>query len=144
MKFVTTVAPKTLIWKDKLSQFTGTSVKYVTTSASLKNHVESVHDKEKPFMCANYDYCWSQKPNLKRHDESVHGNKKPFKCKICDYSRNTYYILTQFMWKRNHSNVKFVTSVGPKNLMWKDMLSQFKGIRSHSNVKYVTTAAPIN
>ena len=33
--------------------------------------------------------------------------------------------------------MKFVTTVGPKNLICKDILSQFMGTRSHSNVKYV-------
>ena len=53
---------------------------------SLKNHVESVHEKEKTFICEICDYSCSQKPNLKRHVESVHDKIKPYKCKIYDYS----------------------------------------------------------
>ena len=51
----------------------------------MKKHIESVHEKNKPFIC---DLRFSQKNDLKRHIESVHENKEPFKCNICDKKFN--------------------------------------------------------
>ena len=57
----------------------------------LNKHVESVHERKKPFKCNNIcDYSCSQKGHLKPHVASVHEVKKPFKCNIyyCKCSQN--------------------------------------------------------
>ena len=55
--------------------------------AKLKRHIESVHEKTKPFKCDICDYRASRKSHLKKHIELVHYEEtKPFKCDICDYS----------------------------------------------------------
>ena len=52
----------------------------------LKKHIESVHDKKKPFKCDISDQSYSQIFDLKKHIKSVHEKKKPFKSEICDHS----------------------------------------------------------
>ena len=48
----------------------------------MKRHVESVHERIKPFKCKICDFRSAKKCNLKKHIESVH---EDFKCKICEY-----------------------------------------------------------
>ena len=54
----------------------------------MKTHIESVHEKKKPFKCDICDYSFSQKSDLKKHHESVHEGKRPFKCEICEKTFN--------------------------------------------------------
>ena len=58
--------------------------KNFTAKSSLKAHVASVHDGEKPLKCEICDYSCSRNTSLKKHVASVHDGKKPFKCEICD------------------------------------------------------------
>ena len=81
----------------------------------LKNHVLSIHDKSKPFVCEVCGFQSFRKANLERHKlihsdvrdfqcrycnkkfitatnlkshERVHTGEKPFKCKECSYASN--------------------------------------------------------
>ena len=52
----------------------------------LISHIESVHDRKKPFKYNVCDAAFSHKTNMKVPIESVHKGNKPFKCKECDLS----------------------------------------------------------
>ena len=41
----------------------------------LKKHVESAHEKKKPFKCKICDKHFSFKHNMKEHFTSIHGKK---------------------------------------------------------------------
>ena len=56
------------------------------TQLLQKRHIESVHEKKKPFKCSICEYSSSSKFNLKKHTESVHEGKQPHKCSLCDKS----------------------------------------------------------
>ena len=56
------------------------------TEKLQKRHIESVHEKKKPFKCSICEYSSSSKYNLKKHTESVHEGKQPHKCSLCDKS----------------------------------------------------------
>ena len=70
----------------------------------MNKHVESVHERKKPFNC---DYSCSQKSKMNKHVVSVHEGEKPFECDICDYScslkSKMNKLLCQCMKERNHS-----------------------------------------
>ena len=43
----------------------------------LKEHMESIHEGKKPFLCSTCDAIFTQKPDLKEHMELIHEGKKP-------------------------------------------------------------------
>ena len=51
-----------------------------------KEHIESDHDGQKPFICTVCQKRFTTKLNLKVHIETVHEGKKPFECPICKKS----------------------------------------------------------
>ena len=53
---------------------------------NLKKHLASVHEGKKPFTCNFCDTSFREKGSLKKHTASVHERKKPFKCSVCDTS----------------------------------------------------------
>ena len=68
----------------------------ITKNQGMKSHVESVHDKRKPFKCEKCDgkspsslacnVCNSiitENQGMKSHVNSVHDKRKPFKCEKC-------------------------------------------------------------
>ena len=101
MTFVITASSQKEVWK-------------------LKIHVESLHEKKKTFKC---DIWVAQKGNLKKYLEVVH-EERNHSSDIC-YSKcfprhKIKCILHQFMWKRNHSNVTFLNTASPKQVVgWK-------------------------
>lgn len=54
-----------------------------TQIASLRRHVNSVHNQEKTFKCSLCDDEFLRKDNLDRHIKSVHQNLRPHICKEC-------------------------------------------------------------
>ena len=63
-----------------------------TCAASVKQPVESVHERKKSHKCSICDSSFSSNKDLKRHITSVHENKKDRKCKICEttFARKHY------------------------------------------------------
>ena len=58
--------------------------------SSLKQHIKSVHEEEKPYQCIVCAYSCSAKQRLKRHIDSMHGETplknqktKKFECPLC-------------------------------------------------------------
>jgi uncharacterized Zn-finger protein len=49
---------------------------------SLQRHINSVHEKIKPYQCSICEKNFAQKHHLQKHIESVHGEMKPHKCSI--------------------------------------------------------------
>ena len=49
----------------------------------MKNHVESVHEKKKPFKCSQCESSFCKNSNLKQHIKLVHEGLRPFVCPIC-------------------------------------------------------------
>ena len=53
----------------------------------LDDHIQSVHDKKKPFKCTTCEKHFAKKDNLKTHVKRIHeGKKTMFSCTICDTS----------------------------------------------------------
>ena len=64
--------------------------------SNLNSHMESVHEKKKPYKCEICDANFTEKQGMVSHTQSVHEGIKPFKCDICDatftqkfHSKNT-------------------------------------------------------
>jgi hypothetical protein len=49
----------------------------------LKMHIQSVHEKLKPFHCNICDHKSSYKLDMKKHIDVVHNQIRSFQCKIC-------------------------------------------------------------
>ena len=56
----------------------------LTPKENVTPHVETVHEKKKPFACQDCNKKFKSKINLKQHVEIVHEKKKPFACQDCD------------------------------------------------------------
>ncbi|XP_066918588.1 uncharacterized protein [Clytia hemisphaerica] len=67
----------------------------------LKNHIMSVHDKEKPFVCHECGKTFSRMDSMKRH-ASLHKERSA----QCNYCGMTYHTLNNLNMhvKRSHSN----------------------------------------
>ena len=57
--------------------------KVFTLNGSLKRHIKSIHEENRPFKCTACEKTFKLKNYLKRHFSSVHENKRPHKCTIC-------------------------------------------------------------
>lgn len=55
------------------------------TKSALKQHVDAVHLKLKPYKCNQCECAFSQKSNLTSHINDVHLGLKPYKCNQCEY-----------------------------------------------------------
>ena len=80
---------------------------------NMTQHVLTVHEN-KNIKCRICDKRFTTKQTMKIHDASIHKEMKPYKCEICNYSCSAKgsmkIIFYQFIRKRNHRNVKFVTT----------------------------------
>ena len=57
----------------------------VSTKNGLKDHINAIHLKIKPYKCGKCEKSYTQKYKLTTHDRKIHQKlKKPFQCKICD------------------------------------------------------------
>ena len=78
---------------------------------------------------------FSLKIDMNKHITSVHEDKKPFKCGLCNYycskKSSMYQHVAVVHEGKNHSNVKFVTTVALENLRLNNMLNQFMKERNH-------------
>ena len=50
---------------------------------SMQKHVDSVHEKKRPYMCPICSQTFPENRNLKRHIQAVHEKLKPHMCNIC-------------------------------------------------------------
>ena len=64
----------------------------LSSKNSLKQHINGVHLKIKPFQCKLCKKYFSEKQHLKRHNNGVHLKLKNFQCKRCKkyFSRNEH------------------------------------------------------
>jgi len=72
---------------------------------TLRQHINDVHLKLKPYKCEKCKKCFSQGHNLKFHMNSVHLKVKPYKCHLCSYSCGNRSNLTKHI-DTVHLNVK--------------------------------------
>ena len=76
----------------------------------MKSHIVSVHEKRRPFSCAECGKTFSDKRNMLRHHQSVHEKKKVYKyevkCPLCKYVGRYKSELVAHM-ARMHQNTFF-------------------------------------
>ena len=53
-------------------------------AAHLRNHISTVHEKKKPFLCTLCGNSYPSDHYLKSHIKSVHEGERRFKCPQCD------------------------------------------------------------
>ena len=61
-------------------------MKSFSEKRSLKKHIVTVHEKQKPFDFEFCEYKCCVKSSMMMHISSVHNEIKPFKCEMCDKS----------------------------------------------------------
>jgi hypothetical protein len=72
---------------EKLRPFKcGKCKKKFTFKRTLQRHMRHVHEKIKPFECHLCELKCSQRISLQTHIKTVHAKLKPFQCKICEMS----------------------------------------------------------
>ena len=52
--------------------------------SSLPGHIASVHEGKRPYACKVYDKHFVAKQGLQKHEATVHEGKRPYECKNCD------------------------------------------------------------
>ena len=50
----------------------------------MREHISTVHEKIRPYVCPICNKAFGQKSSLPGHIASVHEGKRPYACKICD------------------------------------------------------------
>ena len=50
----------------------------------MRSHVESVHEKLRPFTCEKCQKSFGKKCLMNDHIQRVHSEIRPYKCDICD------------------------------------------------------------
>ena len=60
-----------------------TCAKEYCSRSYLRQHVEAVHLKLRPFQCLTCGHGFAEKKKLKRHVDAVHKKLKPFGCTVC-------------------------------------------------------------
>ncbi|KAK8383340.1 hypothetical protein O3P69_011663 [Scylla paramamosain] len=58
--------------------------KELTSYRNLRNHIASIHQKERPFACQECKKTYSKASSLQVHMRSVHTGERPFECSVCD------------------------------------------------------------
>ena len=67
---------------------------YFCTKNGLKDHINAIHYRIKPYKCGKCEKSYTQKYKLTTHDRKIHQKlKKPFQCKICDAFFDRKYLL---------------------------------------------------
>ena len=66
-------------------------------SYNLKNHIDRVHKKLKPFSCEICGDCFTSKLGMQQHVKSIHQGIKEYVCHICAKAYSQKTGLTQHM-----------------------------------------------
>ena len=97
-------------------------VSYEEQKSDLKQHVNSVHDKLKPFNCSICSQQFSQKGHLNVHVKKVHEKLKQG-CPHCDKSFHQNYLKAHIL--AVHEKTSF------KCTFCKESYSEKKELRAH-------------
>ena len=65
--------------------------------SEVSNVVGKKGDKEATYKCTKCDYCSHNKYYLKQHVELVHNAERPFKCPFCDYAGKRSHSLKEHL-----------------------------------------------
>ena len=65
---------------------------YFAEKSSLRKHIDSVHQGNKPFQCEFCDYISSHRGHLNRHIDSFHTGKKKSRLNIFDKETGTILV----------------------------------------------------
>ena len=111
------------------------------STQSLKIHILSVHEKQKPFKCQKCDYRCSQRSGLKVHDGRVHQKKKDIVCSYCGkaFSRNNN--LTTHMKNCHTSERKHPCKLCPKKFVFATHLAKHV-LSEHQTTKVSNVLLP--
>ncbi|XP_042240166.1 gastrula zinc finger protein XlCGF26.1-like [Homarus americanus] len=60
--------------------------KELTSFRNLRNHIASIHQKQRAFVCQMCSKTYSKSCSLQVHIRSVHTGERPFKCSVCSKS----------------------------------------------------------
>ena len=71
-----------MLSKTILSHLNVTFVVKYQIKKNFKSHIESVHERKKPYECDICGKVLDEEQNFKSHIESVHERKQPYECDI--------------------------------------------------------------
>ena len=91
-----------------------------TTFASLKVHVENIHENKK-YKCSQCNKEYRQSSGLSEHIRTAHEGKR-FKCDKCSYESVSHHNLKNHKLNK-HEGVKFKCDLCSKYLSSKDLLA---------------------
>ena len=75
-------------------------------SSKSKRHIETVHEREKPFKCSICDASFGKSWNLNAHIKTVHEGKKPIKCE--DIGHMWYHRFNQFLFSNIYKKTPII------------------------------------
>ncbi|KAF5288219.1 hypothetical protein FQA39_LY03987 [Lamprigera yunnana] len=99
-----------------------TCKKFFANSKSLKKHIQSVHDKFKPFICNICGHKTTRKSMLDLHLRQ-HTGEKPHQCSVCEYKTGDHNSLRRHVMRHSgdtkyacpHCNYQSIQSTSYKN-----------------------------
>lgn len=85
--------------------------KTYANSKCLKNHIQAVHSKLRPYVCSVCGHASARKAMLQMHFRQ-HTGDKPFNCEICDYKTGDHNTLRRHIMQHTGKyHIKYIVRV---------------------------------
>ena len=96
-------------------------------------HVETVHEKKKPFACQDCNKTFTSKESLKLHVETVHEKKITFTCLFCENKFSDNHVLNSNVEMLHNTDYgrpvrPFFQHISNVLANWEDWLNKLLGI----------------